>query len=841
MMQNSNANHVLGGRNRETITSSLQERINTMPQVTMGPTTSGPSPAGSSQDPMSIFQNGSVSLKSQMLARTAQNQQQQQHSTARLPPQFGHNRPQLDPSILSRMVTAQGSGANTTQFRAVASMQDFRRSSNSLNTVPESYRQLPRRVVAPNQAFALHQQGPRRSALASQPSHRPMMASNNPLLKMMEERMAAKEAVSAPKEPALPTIAASPSPPPLAPMSDDDKAALKASISKWAGVSDHNEEKKSVEGHENSGAVQNQPMSCLPQTSTNGLPSGSRGPLSHTQKMELLKEMAASQNQHGMNLQSSQMQQLLGGVGQTSVLPHMQQAPMNSAPGLTRSAVSFAEVDRLRRENQYIQLRQQMAVQERARQEQINAINEQAYLRQRNIAASALASMPATGGGGRALTQGGLNSLQVNTLHTIKSLSPSSTTEPSGMMKTKSSLSLRKRRSLRLEDDDESHCSNASLTSHTHSISSSTQASHKIHRSLSHCSARAALSGSMENLRIQSGLMSTNSSMRNQSFSSGLNVVNQSFASTLNMQNQSFSSGSHVSSVDPQRNKPSHVAAALRRSSSSNNYIKSLLSDQKSAGKAAATFEHALKISSTSLVSLPKNNQPSSLASSPPKEQPKASPPKPIQVRAEEYAAPCIERPKSTSSEMVIISAVPDSIKYQNAKDDTKPLDIVKEALSSRGAKPDTKPSIDMENGFFHKITDMYDQEVVNAIRSNDVESLRKLHANGINLQCGNRFGETLIHLACRRSQLNLVSFLVKEVGVTLRVRDDFGRTPMHDACWRAEPNLELLDMLLDLAPELLMLSDKRGHTPLDYARREHWDVLKPFLLERTSKFQSVI
>ncbi|KAL7434017.1 hypothetical protein ACHAXH_002216, partial [Discostella pseudostelligera] len=79
----------------------------------------------------------------------------------------------------------------------------------------------------------------------------------------------------------------------------------------------------------------------------------------------------------------------------------------------------------------------------------------------------------------------------------------------------------------------------------------------------------------------------------------------------------------------------------------------------------------------------------------------------------------------------------------------------------------------------------MYGTEVVSAIRSNNVESLRKLHADGANLQCGNQYGETLIHLACRRSHRELISFLVKEAGVSLRVRDDFGRTPMHDVCWR--------------------------------------------------------
>ncbi len=99
---------------------------------------------------------------------------------------------------------------------------------------------------------------------------------------------------------------------------------------------------------------------------------------------------------------------------------------------------------------------------------------------------------------------------------------------------------------------------------------------------------------------------------------------------------------------------------------------------------------------------------------------------------------------------------------------------------------------------------------------------------------------ERRIHLACQRSRFDLVSFLVAKVGLSLRVQDDFGRTLLHGVCWRMQPDLELLDMLLDWALELLMLSNKRGHTPLDYARREQWAVLVPFLMERVEKFRPV-
>lgn len=778
-----------------------------------------------------LILNGSVSLKSQMMAMSAQNNNSPANAMRPVQPEQqqlqprARTQPHLDPNILSRMVTApEGKGAARMPIR-MASMQEFRRSVSSLNTVPESARRLQ------NQAFDL---GDARRATLATPVCRPM-ASENPLLKMMEQRMAAQ------KE----------SPPPAA-MNNGEKAALRASISKWSGVGDAASSLQ-TQVEESAKPGVKQPVAGSPQTSSvQGSHSSGRVPLS-TSQVSLLEELAASQQvkkevpvpQMSQNKLLQQQffaqfnEQHANGMASAQQAPARLYLPTRTStrPGLTRCAASSAEVDRLRRENQSIQLQQGLILQERAMQEQLR--EQQAYLHQRNIAISALVSMQQNHGGQAALTQENqfqaahaLNAgNQSQLFNMIKSLSGE-------VSSSRSTSSLRKRRSLGTDCDDDSCCSGVSTSSNTHSVTSSSASSFKIHRSMSQRSARTALSGSMENLRVgsQSRL---NGSFQNKSFSS-LHAGNQSCSSGINMKNQSFSSGLnpalsqhlHASSALVQRNSSQ---TALRRSSSSSNWIKSILSDQLSAGKAAATFETALQNSNQSLAA-PQHEQliPSAKA----KET--VALPKPIQVQAEEFCAPPTERAPSTSSETVIVSALPDRIKYQNVKAVTNPLDVVKEALSSRGAKCDTKPSIDMDESFFVNVNEMYSQEVVNAIRSGDVESLRKMNADGVNLQCGNKFGETLIHLACRRSSLDLVSLLVNDAGVSLCVRDDFGRTPMHDACWRAQPDLELLDMLLDKAPQLLMLSDKRGHTPLDYARREHWDVLVPFLLERAGKFRSV-
>ena len=371
--------------------------------------------------------------------------------------------------------------------------------------------------------------------------------------------------------------------------------------------------------------------------------------------------------------------------------------------------------------------------------------------------------------------------------------------------------------------------SNTSLTSSTGDtnslLTSSSTSSNKIHRSTSSNSAHA----SFENLRLKAQTDRLNNiSMRNQSFdahssSGGLYSTRKSNT----MANETFS----IVPIDPTRHHRNAGHSTMNGRLSSNSLLSTMLTSQRSnAGStadadAAAKFVMAVQKSRDCHLISTKSIETAAVVSH-----------KPIQVQAEEYAAPAIGNRtllSPTNLETGIISAIPDCIK------DTTPLDIVKKALASRGFNCDTKSSMNMEEGYFVNLTNVYDQEMVNAIRSNDIKCLTRLHTSGINFQCGNRFGETLIHLACRRSNTNLVSYLINDAGVSLRVRDDFGRTPLHDACWRAEANLPLLDMLLEQAPELLMLTDKRGHTPLCYSRREHWDVLIPFLEERIDKFRA--
>jgi ankyrin repeat protein len=135
-----------------------------------------------------------------------------------------------------------------------------------------------------------------------------------------------------------------------------------------------------------------------------------------------------------------------------------------------------------------------------------------------------------------------------------------------------------------------------------------------------------------------------------------------------------------------------------------------------------------------------------------------------------------------------------------------------------------------------------YDMEAVRAVRSCNVEKLKQMFAEGKNINACNQFGESLLHMACRRGDLQMVSFMVREAKVRVDIRDDFGRNPFHDACWTSTPNLDVMDVLIEVADPFMMLSeDVRGSSPFDYARREHFAKWVKYIESRMVTLQAKI
>ena len=146
-----------------------------------------------------------------------------------------------------------------------------------------------------------------------------------------------------------------------------------------------------------------------------------------------------------------------------------------------------------------------------------------------------------------------------------------------------------------------------------------------------------------------------------------------------------------------------------------------------------------------------------------------------------------------------------------------------------------------------------YNHEIVDAVRTSDLPTLTRLfksgkryntsicfHLNNFDSLCSmaacNRFNESIVHLACRRSTPAVVQFIVTHGG-NVTATDDYGRNALHDACWRADPCFDVIALLMDRDADLVRRADKRGASPLQYVRKEHWLFWCAFLYLMKEKY----
>jgi len=132
--------------------------------------------------------------------------------------------------------------------------------------------------------------------------------------------------------------------------------------------------------------------------------------------------------------------------------------------------------------------------------------------------------------------------------------------------------------------------------------------------------------------------------------------------------------------------------------------------------------------------------------------------------------------------------------------------------------------------------TASYGVALTKAIRSSDISTVQSLLDAGLHPNACNEFGESVLHAACRRGDYAMIQVLI-EADASVQVVDDFGRTPLHDAFWTASPNFEIIQLLLHIDPWLLCLMDSRGSTPLEYVRKEHWNIWIDFLRDTADRY----
>lgn len=125
--------------------------------------------------------------------------------------------------------------------------------------------------------------------------------------------------------------------------------------------------------------------------------------------------------------------------------------------------------------------------------------------------------------------------------------------------------------------------------------------------------------------------------------------------------------------------------------------------------------------------------------------------------------------------------------------------------------------------------TASYGPRILECIRENEEDMLEALMEAGLSPNACNQHGESLLHITCRCSNVNLFDSLIKH-GADVSQTDDHGRTPLHDCCWAAQPSFAIAHELLRRDKFALFLLDAHGSTPLSYITKKNWGQWNFFL-----------
>jgi hypothetical protein len=152
------------------------------------------------------------------------------------------------------------------------------------------------------------------------------------------------------------------------------------------------------------------------------------------------------------------------------------------------------------------------------------------------------------------------------------------------------------------------------------------------------------------------------------------------------------------------------------------------------------------------------------------------------------------------------------------------------------GPVPTMRPAQSIPHFFVKGCQDEYDMTIVQAVRSANLDLIRQLKTEqGRNLQCCNKFGESIVHTVARHGLASVLELLL-DLKVSVQVCCDSGRSPLSDACWTQVPQPTqrgVVDVLLDTCPDLLYVTDRRGLSPLSYVPRDHWEAWCRYLEHR--------
>ena len=158
--------------------------------------------------------------------------------------------------------------------------------------------------------------------------------------------------------------------------------------------------------------------------------------------------------------------------------------------------------------------------------------------------------------------------------------------------------------------------------------------------------------------------------------------------------------------------------------------------------------------------------------------------------------------------------------------------------LAERGYQIEVLPTLG--TAYFSVPSDLqkasYGPRMVQIVKAADYQALEETLSAGLSPNPCNQFGESLLHMACRRGDLKLLEVFI-DAGAILQVTDDYGRTILHDACWAAHPCFDVITKILKHDNFLFFMKDKRGALPLSYVHKSDWGQWRDWFDANIDKF----
>src|SRR6056300_835526 len=104
-----------------------------------------------------------------------------------------------------------------------------------------------------------------------------------------------------------------------------------------------------------------------------------------------------------------------------------------------------------------------------------------------------------------------------------------------------------------------------------------------------------------------------------------------------------------------------------------------------------------------------------------------------------------------------VMSALPQRLTNDNTTQKS-PQHVLESIMIAKRAEANTysyEQILENDSAFFCKATpadiESWDFDVLKAVREGDVDTLREMHESGRRMTSRNKFGESLLHLACRK------------------------------------------------------------------------------------------